>query len=139
MSNRAPAGYYTHMSTTPATATTTIPIEDLREWFGGHVVDSDGEKLGKLADVFYDAEADTPAFAAVKSGTFSKHVTLVALDGATAGKTHLRVPVDKKRFKKAPSFDPAAELTLDDEAKAYEYYGLDHQPFGDGARRLARH
>lgn len=126
------------MTATTAT-TTTIPIEDLKEWFGGDVVDSEGEKLGKLEDVFYDTEADTPAFAAVKSGTFSKHVTLVALEGATAAKTHLRVPVDKKRFKQAPSFDPAAELTLDDEARAYEFYGLEHQPVGDGARRLAKH
>src|SRR4051794_25832409 len=95
------------------TTTTTIPIEDLKDWFGQDVVDIGGEKLGKLEDVFYDTEADTPAFAAVKSGTFSKHLTLVALDGASAGKAHLRVPVDKRRFKQAPSFDPAAELTLE--------------------------
>jgi sporulation protein YlmC with PRC-barrel domain len=120
-------------------AMTTIPIEDVKEWFGKDVIDTDGEKLGKLEDVLYDIEADAPAFAAVKSGTFSKHLTLVALDGASAGQSHLRVPVDKNRFKKAPSFDPDAELSLEDEASAYGYYGLEYRPAGDGARRLAKH
>jgi uncharacterized protein YrrD len=118
---------------------TTIPIEDVKEWFGKDVIDTEGEKLGKLEDVLYDAEADAPAFAAVKSGTFSKHLTLVSLDGASAGQSHLRVPVDKQRFKKAPSFDPDAELSLEDEASAYGYYGLEYRPVGDGARRLAKH
>jgi sporulation protein YlmC with PRC-barrel domain len=118
---------------------TTIPIEDVKDWFGKDVIDTDGEKLGKLEDVLYDTEADAPAFAAVKSGTFSKHLTLVALDGASAGQSHLRVPVDKNRFKKAPSFDPEAELSLEDEASAYGYYGLEYRPAGDGARRLAKH
>src|SRR4051794_19293175 len=118
---------------------TTIPIEDVKDWFGKDVIDTDGEKLGKLEDVLYDIEADAPAFAAVKSGTFSKHLTLVALDGASAGQSHQRVPVDKNRFKKAPSFDPDAELSLEDEASAYGYYGLEYRPAGDGARRLAKH
>jgi hypothetical protein len=118
---------------------TNIPIEDLKEWTGQDVLDIQGEKLGKLEEVLYDTETDIPAFAAIKSGTFAKHLTLVALTGATAGRAHLRVTVDKKEFKKAPSFDPDSELTLEDEASAYGYYGLDYQPVGEGARRLAKH
>ncbi len=120
-------------------AMTAIPIEDLKEWSGQDVVDAHGDRLGKLEEVFYDAETDTPAFAAVKSGTFGKHLTLVALAGATAGQAYLRVTVDKKQFKKAPSFDPDAELTMDDEASAYDFYGLEYAPVGEGARRLAKH
>jgi len=119
--------------------TTTIPIEDLRQWCGQDVLDPSGEKLGKLDQVFWDTEFDVPAFAAVKSGTFGKQLTLVALDGATAGQAHLRVTVDKGRFKKAPSFDPDAELTAEDEIGAYEYYGIEYRPAGAGARRLAKH
>ena len=116
-----------------------IPIEDLKAWSGQDVVDAQGDRLGKLEEVLYDTETDTPAFAAVKSGTFGKHLTLVSLAGASAGQAYLRVSVDKKQFKKAPSFDPDAELTMDDEASAYEFYGLEYQPAGQGARRLAKH
>lgn len=82
---------------------------------------------------------DRQAFAAVKSGTFGKHLTLVSLAGATAGQSYLRVGVDKSRFKKAPSFDQDAELTAEDEISAYEYFGLDCRPPDAGARRLAKH
>jgi uncharacterized protein YrrD len=123
----------------PTTPTTVIPIEDVKEWFGTDVLDPQGEKLGKLEEVFYDTESDMPAFAAVKSGIFGKHLTLVALAGASAGHAYLRVAVDKDRFKKAPSFDPASELTMEDESGAYGYYGLEYRPLDQGARRLAKH
>ena len=117
----------------------TIPIEDLKQWCGQDVLDPSGEKLGKLDQIFWDAEFDTPAFVAVKSGTFGKHLTLVALEGATAGQAHLRVSIDKGRFKKAPSFDPETELSAEDELAAFEYYGLAYRPAGAGARRLVKH
>jgi hypothetical protein len=120
-------------------STTNIPIEDVKEWTGADVLDRQGEKLGKLEEVFYDTESDMPAFAAVKSGVFGKHLTLVALAGASAGQAYLRVAVDKDAFKKAPNFDPDTELSLEDEASAYGHYGLDYRPAGQGARRLAKH
>jgi hypothetical protein len=118
---------------------TSIMIEDVKEWRGQDVLDSQGEKLGKLDEIFYDTETDTPAFAAVKSGTFSKQLTLVALAGATAGQKHLRVSVGKGQFKDAPSFDPDAELTIEDETSAYRYFGIDYRPAAPDARRLAKH
>ena len=132
-------GHPGRMSTQRTHSATVIPIEDVTQWCGQDVLDPAGEKLGKLDQVFWDTEIDAPAFAAVKSGTLSKHLTLVSLGGATAGQAHLRVTVDKGRFKKAPSFAPDAELTADDERAAYEYYGLEYRPAGTGARRLAKH
>jgi PRC-barrel domain protein len=120
-------------------ATVTIPIEDVKAWSGQDVLDPQDEKLGKLEEVFYDTETDTPAFAAIKSGTFGKHLTLVVLAGATAGRDYLRVTIDKQHFKQAPSFDPDSELTVENEASAYAHYGLEYAPAGQGARRLAKH
>jgi hypothetical protein len=126
--------------TGPLSATaSSIPIEDIKQWRGQDVLDPADEKLGKLEEVFYDTETDTPAFAAVKSGVFGKHLTLVTVAGATAGISYLRVAVDKSAFKGAPSFDPEAELTIDDEAEAYRYFGVGYRPAAEGARRLAKH
>lgn len=124
---------------TSSSATTTIAVEDVKDWLDQDVLDPQGDKLGKLEEVFYDAETDTPAFAAVKSGVFGKRLTLVALAGATVGRAHLRVPVGKDQFKNAPSFDPDAELSTDDETSAYEYFGLEYRPLGPDVRRLAKH
>ena len=103
------------------------------------MVDPAGEKLGKLEQVYFDGETDDPTFIAVKSGTFSKNLTLVPLDKATVGRDYVRVDHAKGAFKKAPSYDTdVEELTLDDEAETFKYYGLDYTPAGEGARRLAK-
>jgi len=127
------------MTANLSSTATAITIEDVKEWRGQDVVDPEGEKLGKLDEIFYDAETDLPAFAGVKSGVFGKHLTLAVLAGATAGRGFLRVPVSKSEFKDAPSFDPDAELTIQDEMTAYGFYGLEYRPVGEDARRLAKH
>jgi hypothetical protein len=115
-----------------------ISVEDIKEWRGQDVVDLNGDKLGKLEEVFYDAETDEPAFGAIKSGVIGKHLTLVPLFRATVGQSHLRVAVGKDEFKKAPSVDTDTELTAEDEAQSYGFYGLEYRSVGQGARRLAK-
>ena len=115
-----------------------IPVENLADWRGQEVVDPNGEKLGKLEEVYYDGETDEPSFIAVKTGLVSKSLTLVPLLRATVGRDYVRVDRRKAVFKKAPSFDTDTELTLDDEAATFEHYALDYRPAGEGARRLAK-
>ena len=115
-----------------------IPVENITEWRGQDVVDPSGDKLGKLEEVYFDGETDEPTFAAVKSGTISKSLTLVPLERASVGRDYVRVDRAKGEFKKAPSFDTDVELTLDDEAATFRHYGLDYAPAGEGARRLAK-
>ncbi|MBE2318147.1 PRC-barrel domain-containing protein [Solirubrobacter sp. CPCC 204708] len=115
-----------------------IAVENIADWRGQEVVDPNGEKLGKLDEVYYDGETDEPAFLAVKTGLVSKSVTLVPLVRATVGRDYVRVDRRKAVFKKAPSFDTDKELTLDDEAATYEHYSMDYTPAGTGARRLAK-
>src|SRR5215217_1242120 len=82
--------------TDPVAATSnSIVIEDIKDWRGQDVVDSEGDKLGKLEEVYYDTESDVPAFCAVKSGLVGKHITLVPLAGATAGQSYIRVATAK--------------------------------------------
>jgi hypothetical protein len=124
---------------TDPTGTSSIAIEDIKEWRGQDVIDLQGQKLGKLDEVYYDTETDVPAFGAVKSGVVGKHITLVPLAGASAGQSYIRVTTAKDQFKDAPSVDTDAELTAEDEASSYGHYGLEYRPGAAGARRLAKH
>lgn len=125
--------------TQPPPTTSTIVVEDLKDWRGQDVIDRGGDKLGKLEEVFYDTAVDVPAFAAVKSGLLGKHLTLVPLDRATVGQAYVRVAIAKDQFKDAPSFDPGVELTAEDESRTFAYYGFDYSAGVEGARRLAKH
>jgi sporulation protein YlmC with PRC-barrel domain len=115
-----------------------IPVENISDWRGQEVVDTAGSKLGRLEDVYYDGETDEPSFVAVKTGLMSKSLTLVPLAHASVGRDFVRVQRTKGEFKKAPSFNPDTELSIDDEAAAYRHYGLDYSTAGSGARRLAK-
>jgi hypothetical protein len=126
------------MNTPPSPNALSIHIENLAQWRGVDVVDEHSEKLGKLDDVLYDGESDDPAFGAVRSGRLSKHLTLVPLHGATVGRDYVRVRAGKSTFKDAPSFDTDTQLTIDDEASVYGFFGLEYAPTAQGGRRLAK-
>jgi hypothetical protein len=134
----ARTGYAGTMTPSPDPRAMLILVEELADWQGQDVVDPQGEKLGKLDDVLYDGESDDPAFAAVISGTLKKHLTYVPLVGAAVGRAYVRVRFPKGDLKKAPSFDPEVQLTADDEAAVYGFFGMDYAPTAQGGRRLAR-
>src|SRR4051794_34665462 len=125
------------MSASDVTAAN-VPVESLAEWRGADVLDKEGDKLGKLDDVYYDAETDLPAFVTVKAGVFGKHLKLVPLAGATAGRAHVRVIFTKDDLKSAPKIDPGVEITSEQEAETYRTYGIEYQATATGARRLAK-
>ena len=116
-----------------------IPVEDIKQWRGQDVIDPQAKKLGRLVEILYDTQTDTPAFALVRSGHVGgRRITLVPLSGASAGHGYLRVSVEKGAFKDAPSFDPDRELSTEDEARAYDYYGFAY-PQDLSGRVLAKH
>jgi hypothetical protein len=42
--------------------------QNIGEWQGKDLVDRDGEKIGRLEDVYVDVETDEPMFGTVKEG-----------------------------------------------------------------------
>ena len=91
---------------------------------GSPVRGSDGEKLGKIDAIYFDNDTDAPEWAAVKSGLFGGHVTLVPLAQASWNGDTLTVPFDKAALKAAPHHDPDAAISADDEDELYRHYGI---------------
>jgi hypothetical protein len=117
-----------------------IPVEDIKQWWGQEVIDPEAKKLGRLVEILYDTQTDTPAFALVRSGHLGgRRVTLVPLSDALAGQDYLKVTIAKGAFKDAPSFEPERELSAEDEARAYDYYGLAYPSSDVYTRVLAKH
>jgi hypothetical protein len=72
-----------------------ITHRNIAEWHGKQLVDSDGDKIGKLEDVYVDVETDEPMFGTVKEGLIGRHLTFVPLVGVTIGPDNLQVTVAK--------------------------------------------
>jgi hypothetical protein len=100
-------------------------IDTALAWQGRTVLDRSGERIGKLAEFFLDAETDLPAWGAVTSGLFGRRRSFVPLSEAeAAGDDELRVPFDKDHVLAAPQADPDVELSPDEEEALYRHYGL---------------
>jgi uncharacterized protein YrrD len=113
---------------------------NVAEWHGRMLVDADGEKIGKLEDVYVDVENDVPQFGTVKEGFLSKHLTFVPLGGITVGPDQLQVAVTKQQVEEAPNIEQhGEELSVDDESALYHHYELNYSPAStESGRRLAR-
>ncbi len=102
-------------------------LSDPAQLNGVTVQDSDGGKIGKVTDVYFDDQTSKPEWAAVKTGMFGGHVSLVPLANAQFDGEALKVPYNKDQVKNAPHQDPAQELSPQQEAEIFDHYGV---PYG---------
>src|ERR1041384_5353235 len=90
---------------------------NVAEWHGKMLVDRDGERIGKLQDVYVDGEEDEPQVATVKEGFIGRHLTFVPLGGIKIGPDELQVTVTKEQIKSAPNIEQhGEELSQADES-----------------------
>lgn len=110
------------------------------EWRGKMLIDIDGEKIGKLQDVYVDVETDVPQFATVKEGLIGRHLTFVPLGGIRVGPDDLQVAVTKEQVRSAPDIEMhGEELSQADESTLYHHFELNYTPINtESGRRLAR-
>jgi hypothetical protein len=113
---------------------------NVADWHSKTLVDRDGEKIGKLQDVYVDVETDEPQFATVKEGLIGRHLTFVPLGGLKVGPDELQVAVSKTQVKDAPNIElRGEELSQEDESALYHHYELNYTPPDiPSGRRLAR-
>ena len=99
-------------------------MSDPNTMTGAPVTGGNGEKLGKVDAIYFDNDTDKPEWAAVKSGLFGSHVSLVPLAQGTWNNGTLAVPFGKDALKTAPHHDPDAALSPAEEDDLYRHYGM---------------
>jgi uncharacterized protein (TIGR02271 family) len=105
-------------------------MENITELRGQEVVDRDGDKIGKLEEIYLDQQTGQPEWALVKTGMFGSASTFVPLAGAERADDGLRVPYEKSHVKDAPNMEPDGELSHEDEARLYRHYGVAYDEDG---------
>ena len=108
------------------TETRTDGFTALEDGFAGYTVyDSNHEKMGKVDDLFMDAN-DRPEYIGVKMGFLDTHSTLIPFEMATVDEERKTIVLstDKQTAKNGPSFDDDREITPEFENEVYSYYGF---------------
>ena len=124
----------------------TTSQEQLRQLTGATAYDRDGDKLGRIGQVYFDDNTDQPKWITVNTGLFGMGESFVPLQGAQFGGDRVTLAYDKATIKDAPNVDGERHLDVEEERQLYRHYGLDYGGdydtgvgTGSAGRRSGRH
>ncbi|MHA7156300.1 DUF2382 domain-containing protein [Arthrobacter sp. TMN-50] len=91
---------------------------------GGNVIDNDGAKVGSVGQIYLDDQTGNPSWVTVKTGMFGTSESFAPLEGAQVDGNDVRVGYSKDQIKDAPRVDPDGDLSVEEEGRLYQHYGL---------------
>ena len=90
--------------------------------------DKNGDKVGKVGQLFVDSNSGEPTFVAVNTGLFGRNSSLVPLADAKLNNEELHVAHTKDEISDAPNISDTDEgLEPEEEERLYKHYGLTTQ------------
>jgi hypothetical protein len=105
-------------------------LTDAYTWRDRNVVGSDGEKLGRIKEIYEDNQTGRPEWALVSSGLFGMRSHFIPLAGAEPVAEDVRVNVTKDQVAAAPSIEGEGELSEAEERTLFEHYGVPYTSEG---------
>ena len=85
---------------------------------------SDGDKIGKIGQVYLDDYHDQPEWVTVNTGLFGTNESFVPLAEASIVEGGVAVPYTKDQIKDAPNIDDSGHLSEAEEQDLYTYYDI---------------
>ena len=104
-------------------------LEDVKTWRGMEAVDSNGDKIGKVEDIYLDRQSGEPEWVAIKGGLFGTKTSFAPIRAASASGDAVRLPFSKDEVKDAPKVEADGELSPEEEQQLYAHYG--RSDYGD--------
>ena len=103
-----------------------LDTQNLDQVIGSEVYGSDGEKIGKVGQVYLDDQTNQPAWVTVNTGLFGTNESFIPVQDASFSGERLTVPYDKSKVKDAPSVASDGHISPEEEQELYRYYGLSY-------------
>ena len=110
-------------------------MTDAYTWHGRTMVGSDGEKIGKISEIYEDPQSGKPEWATVNTGLFGTKSNFVPLAGASPDGEDVRAQVTKDQVNDAPGVENDGELSEAEERRLFEHYGV---PYTDAGTTTAQ-
>ncbi|WP_017586932.1 PRC and DUF2382 domain-containing protein [Nocardiopsis ganjiahuensis] len=89
---------------------------------GHRVLDTEGQNVGKIKQVYLDDQTGKPSWVSVHTGLFGLKETLVPLQGAQPMEEDIQIPYDKDTVKDAPQVDADRHISPEDEELVRDYF-----------------
>ena len=107
-----------------------ITTDKAREMIGATAYGSDGERIGKIGQIFLDTSTGQPEWVTVHTGMFGTSESFVPLANARAEGDRVEIGYPKDVVKNAPRIEADQQLTEGQEATLYRHYGIPEQRSG---------
>ncbi|MGY5884640.1 DUF2382 domain-containing protein [Modestobacter lacusdianchii] len=114
-----------------------ITEQQIDQLIGSTAVDNNGDKLGRIGEVYLDDETGRPEWATVNTGLFGTKESFVPLAQASVDGDRVRFPYTKAKVKDAPGVDADGHLSPEEEAELYRYYGVGYADSDAGTQLQA--
>jgi uncharacterized protein (TIGR02271 family) len=107
--------------------------QNAREVIGTTAYSADGDKIGKVGQLFLDDQTGRPEFVTVNTGLFGTKETFIPVADATFNGDRLTLPYSKERVKDAPNVDAeGGHLDEAEEQRLYQYYEMSYDTSSAG-------
>src|SRR5918911_4053841 len=92
-----------------------ISQDQLRQVIGATAYDRDGDKIGRIGQVYYDDDTNQPKWVTVHTGFFGTQESFVPVQGADLGDDRVTLAYDKATVKGAPHLAEDGHLSPQEE------------------------
>jgi uncharacterized protein (TIGR02271 family) len=106
---------------------------DIQQWRGAKAVDSNGEKVGTIDEVYLDRASEQPEWVTVSTGLFGTRTSFVPVADAENHDGEIRLAFTKDQIKDAPNVDADGALSREEEQRLYAHYGRSDYDNWDGS------
>jgi len=106
------------------------PTTATNELIGRTLLDGSGEKIGRIEELYADAEGGQPEWALVHTGFLGMNRSFVPIRNASRAGEDVQVPVSKDQVKDAPGVDPDGQMSESEERRLFEHYGVPYTTEG---------
>ncbi|MEO6500651.1 MAG: PRC and DUF2382 domain-containing protein [Jatrophihabitantaceae bacterium] len=96
--------------------------EQLQNMIGQNAVDSSGEKIGRIGQIYLDDATGDPQWVTVSTGLFGTKESFAPLYGARADGDNLMLAVSKAMVKDAPNVENDGHLEESEVQALFQYY-----------------
>lgn len=102
----------------------TVTKDQIQSLYDAEVLDSGGQKVGGVGQVYLDDQSGEPAWVTVKTGLFGTNETFVPLQDADVAAGEIRLPYTKDFIKGAPNIGSEGHLDDNDQQNLFNYYSV---------------
>lgn len=98
---------------------TTVNVQEL---IGRTAVDSNGDKIGKIEQIYLDNETGQPNWVAIATGLLGRNHNFAPMHNAQASGDDVVLGVTKQKVADSPEIEDDGQLDKYQEETLYEYY-----------------